>query len=106
VHYPFDGLVRSFVVMGQKLISWWEGLEGRTRVLAGIPIAFVVLFLFHQFFPLLSTGDRLLYAAMEAVPVALVMAWATQNELRRRADREQRIEDARRRAESADEPDA
>jgi hypothetical protein len=25
---------------------------------------------------------------MEAVPVALVMAWATQNELRRRAERE------------------
>jgi hypothetical protein len=74
--------------MGRRLISWWEGLDGRTRVLAGIPIAFVVLFMFHQFFPKLTTGDRLLYAGMEAVPVALVMAWATQNELRRRAERE------------------
>lgn len=80
--------------MGQRLINWWEGLQGRTRVLVGIPIAFVVLFMFHQMFPLLSTGDRLLYAAMEAVPLALVLAWATQNELRRRAEQEQRARDA------------
>ncbi len=76
--------------MGRRLLDWWEGLEGRTRVLAGIPAAFVVLFMFHQLFPRLSTGDRLLYAAMEAVPPALVAAWATENELRRRADAERR----------------
>lgn len=72
--------------MGRRLLTWWEGLEGRTRVLVGIPVAYVVLFVFHLAFPLLSTGDRLLYAGMEAVPVALLAAWATQNELRRRAE--------------------
>ena len=74
--------------MGRRLLDWWEGLEGRSRVLIGIPVAFCVLFVFHQAFPLLSTGDRLLYAAMEAVPLALVIAWATENELRRRAEAE------------------
>lgn len=72
--------------MARRLQAWWEGLAGRTRVLVAIPVAFVLLFLFHHAFPLLSTGDRLLYAAMEAVPVALVVAWATENELRRRRD--------------------
>lgn len=72
--------------MARRLQAWWEGLEGRTRVLVAIPAAFVVLFLFHHAFPRLSTGDRLLYAAMEAVPVALVVAWATENELRRRRE--------------------
>lgn len=59
-------------------------------MLVSIPLAFVVLFLFHHAFPLLSTGERLLYAAMEAVPVALVIAWATENELRRRRDQADR----------------
>lgn len=72
--------------MGRRLQAWWEGLEGHTRVLAAIPVAFVLLFLFHHAFPLLSTGDRLLYAAMEAVPLALLAAWATENELRRRRE--------------------
>jgi hypothetical protein len=73
--------------MGQRLLTWWETRQPRTRVLAGIPIAFVVLFMFHQFFPKLSTGDRLMYSAMECVPLALVIAWATENELRRRRER-------------------
>jgi hypothetical protein len=77
--------------MGRRLLSWWEGLSGRTRVLVGIPLSFVILFLFHEaFFPRLTIGDSLLYAGMEAVPLALVLAWATQNELRRRADAEAR----------------
>jgi hypothetical protein len=74
--------------MGTRVLAWWEGLQGRTRVFVAIPIAFVALFVFHLAFPLLSMGDRALYAAMEAVPVALLAAWATQNELRRRAERE------------------
>lgn len=76
--------------MGERLLRWWETREPRTRVLVAIPISFVVLFMFHQFFPLLSTGDRLLYAAMECIPLALLIAWATQNELRRRAEQEAR----------------
>lgn len=74
--------------MGARLLAWWEGLQARTRVLAAIPAAWVVLFVFHQAFPRLSNWDRALYATMEAVPIALLVAWATENELRRR--REQR----------------
>ncbi len=73
--------------MARRILNWWEGLSGKGRVLFGIPVAWVVLFAFHQMFPLLSNWDRALYATMEAVPVALVLAWATQNEMRRRAER-------------------
>lgn len=73
--------------MERRLLAWWEALQPRTRVLVAIPVAFVVLFMFHQFFPKLSTGDRLTYAAMECIPVALLIAWATENELRRRRER-------------------
>ncbi|MCW2928188.1 MAG: hypothetical protein JWM86_2156 [Thermoleophilia bacterium] len=73
--------------MGRRLLTRWESLSGRNRVLLAIPIAFVVLFAFHEaFFPLLSWSQSLTYAVMECVPVALVIAWATENELRRRAD--------------------
>ncbi|MEO6867841.1 MAG: hypothetical protein ABI200_07450 [Gaiellales bacterium] len=72
--------------MGRIILNWWESRSGRDRVLIGIPIATVVLFVFHQAFPLLSQQQRLLYALMEAVPLSLVWAWATQNELRRRAE--------------------
>lgn len=71
--------------MAQRILSWWEGMPGRGRVLVGIPVAMAVLFAFHHAFPLLSWHERLMYAAMEAVPVALLVAWATENELRRRA---------------------
>jgi hypothetical protein len=76
--------------MARRLVRWWESLSGRARVLIGIPVAWVVLFLFHQAFPLLSQLDRAVYATMEAVPVALIVAYATQNELRRRAEAEAR----------------
>lgn len=57
-------------------------------MLVGTPLAFIVLFCFHEaFFPLLDWHQSLLYAVMECVPVALLLAWATQNELRRRAAR-------------------
>lgn len=72
--------------MAKRILSWWEGMSGRGRVLVGIPVAMAVLFAFHHAFPLLSWHERLMYAAMEAVPVALLLAWATENELRRRAD--------------------
>lgn len=76
--------------MGRRLLAWWEALPGHRRVLVGIPVAWVVLFVFHQAFPLLSQLERAVYATMEAVPIALVLAWATQNELRRRAEAERR----------------
>lgn len=76
--------------MVTRMIRWWESLQGRTRVLVATPCAFVLLFLFHQAFPLLSNRERMLYAFMEAVPVALVAAWATENELRRRRDQLER----------------
>ncbi len=60
-------------------------------MIAGIPIAWVVLFAFHQMFPLLTQPERAMYAVMEAVPLALVLAWATQNELRRRLERSDAI---------------
>jgi hypothetical protein len=76
--------------MGRRIVTWWESLSGRGRVLVGIPVAWIVLFIFHQAFPLLSQVDRAVYATMEALPVALLLAWATQNELRRRAEAEAR----------------
>lgn len=76
--------------MGPRLLAWWESLQGRTRVLAAIPVAWIFLFMFHQMFPLLSNAERALYATMEAVPIALLVAWATENELRRRREREAR----------------
>lgn len=66
-------------------------MTGRGRILVGIPIAYVILFVFHQAFPKLTLGDRLMYSAMECVPLALVFAFATQNELRRRAERERKL---------------
>lgn len=80
--------------MGARLLAWWEGLQGRTRVFVAIPLAWVVLFVFHQAFPLLSNWDRALYATMEAVPIALLVAWATENELRRRREQEARQGDS------------
>lgn len=79
--------------MGRRLLSWWESLSGRGRVLLGIPVVWVALFAFHQAFPRLSQLERAMYATIEAVPIALLLAWATQNELRRRADAEQRAPD-------------
>lgn len=65
--------------------TWWESRSGRTRIFVATPVSFVVLFLFHAaFFPRLTTADALLYSLMECVPVALLVAWATENELRRR----------------------
>ena len=77
--------------MSRRILDRWESLTDRGRILTAIPIAWVVLFAFHQMFPLLSQVERGVYATMEAVPVALVVAWATKNELRRRAEREARI---------------
>jgi hypothetical protein len=79
--------------MGRRLLGWWEALPGRSRVLYGIPLALVVLFGFHEaFFPLLDWKRSLTYAVMECVPVSLALAFATQNELRRRAERDDRAE--------------
>lgn len=77
--------------MGRRILTRWEALSDRGRIIAGIPIAWTVLFAFHQMFPLLSKLERAVYATMEAVPVALVLAWATKNELRRRGEREAAI---------------
>jgi hypothetical protein len=77
--------------MSRRILDRWESLADRDRILVGIPLAWVVLFAFHQMFPLLSQPERALYATMEAVPVALVLAWATKNELRRRAERQAAI---------------
>lgn len=85
--------MRSFALMGRRLLSWWEALPDRGRVAWGIPVALLVLFAFHEaFFPLLTWQRSLMYAVMEAVPVSLVVAFATKNELRRRADRRDRPE--------------
>jgi hypothetical protein len=88
-----DARLRAIIDgMSRRFLNRWEVLTGRGRELVGIPVAWVVLFLFHQMFPLLSQVDRAMYATMEAVPVALVLAWATQNELRRRAERADAIQ--------------
>lgn len=76
--------------MARRLVTWWESLPGRSRVLIGIPVAWVAIFLFHQAFPRLTQLDRAVYATMEAVPVSLLVAFATQNELRRRAEAQAR----------------
>ena len=71
--------------MGRRLLAWWESLAPRRQVLIGIPTAFVLLFAVHEaFFPLLTWKKSLTYAVMECVPLALLLAWTTQNELRRR----------------------
>lgn len=72
--------------MGRRLLRWWEALPGRARVLLGIPLWAVALFGFHHAFPLLTWQDRLGYSLMEAIPLALLTAWATENELRRRRE--------------------
>ncbi len=77
--------------MSRPILDRWETLTDRGRILTAIPLAWAALFAFHQLFPLLSQVQRATYATMEAVPVALVVAWATKNELRRRADRTARI---------------
>ena len=72
--------------MPRRFLSWWESLPARRQVLVASPAIAVVLFCVHEaFFPLLEWHDSLLYAVMECVPVALVLAFATHTELTRRA---------------------
>lgn len=72
--------------MFRNLITKWEKLAPRKQILVATPIAFVVLFLFHwsPIFPLLDWKESLTYAAMECIPVALIVTFATQSELARR----------------------
>lgn len=71
--------------MGRRLLAWWEGLAPRRQLQVAIPAMLVLLYGVHDlFFPLLSSRKALTYAVMECVPLALIVTWATQNELRRR----------------------
>ena len=73
--------------MGRRLLTWWESLAARHQILVAAPVAFVLLYIIHDaFFPLLTPRKALTYALMECLPLALLLTWATQNELRRRAD--------------------
>jgi len=72
--------------MGSKLLSKWESLPPRRQVAYATPTLLVLLFGFHEaFFPLLEWTQSLTYAVMECVPLALVVTFATQTELTRRA---------------------
>ena len=73
--------------MFRKLLHRWESLAPRHQIMVATPVAFVVLFLIHAspLFPLLDWKRALTYALMECVPVALVLTFATQTELARRA---------------------
>ena len=73
--------------MLRRMLHLWESLPARRQILVATPIAFVLLFLIHAsgLFPLLTIQRALMYAAMECVPVALVVTFATQTELARRA---------------------
>ena len=74
----------TFGQMARSLLRRWEALAPRHQVLLGIVVGFPLLLLVHAAFPLLSWQERLGYAAFEAVPLALLVTFATQTELRRR----------------------
>ncbi|MCW2955277.1 MAG: hypothetical protein JWO69_146 [Thermoleophilia bacterium] len=81
--------------MGRRILTRWESLPPRRQVLWGIPVALVVLYLVHDLlFPRLSHQEAITYAVMECVPLALLLTWTTQNELRRRRAQEQSPPDA------------
>ena len=73
--------------MMRRLLTWWESLPPRRQIMVATPVAFLLLFLIHAsgLFPLLTIKRALTYAVMECVPVALVVTFATQTELARRA---------------------
>ena len=75
--------------MARSILSRWESLPPRRQIQLGIPLAFLVLFAVHEaFFPNLTLGRTLGYALMESVPLALVVTYATQVELARRAQQQ------------------
>jgi hypothetical protein len=75
------------MAMLRRLLHLWESLPARHQIMVATPIAFVLLFLIHAsgLFPLLTIRRALTYALMECIPVALVVTFATQTELARRA---------------------
>ena len=76
--------------MARSILSRWESLPPRRQIQLGIPLAFLVLFAVHEaFFPNLTLGRTLGYALMESVPLALVVTYATQVELARRAQQQE-----------------
>lgn len=77
--------------MTRRLLARWEALPARWQIIVSTPTLFVVIVLGHvAFFPLVGWVQAIGYAAMEAVPLALVVTFATQVELAKR----RRTEDA------------
>lgn len=71
--------------MGRRLLAYWESLPPRRQVLVGAPTLFVALLAIHLVgFPNLTFARSLAYALMEALPLTLVVTYATQVELVRR----------------------
>ncbi|MCW2973045.1 MAG: hypothetical protein JWN72_1318 [Thermoleophilia bacterium] len=71
--------------MGRRLLTAWESMPPRRQVLVGAPTMFVLLLVVHLVgFPHLTFARSCAYAIMEAVPLALVVTYATQVELVRR----------------------
>ena len=71
--------------MARRILAFWESLPPRKQVLFGAPTMFVLLLAVHLVgFPHLTFARSCAYAIMEAVPLALVVTYATQVELVRR----------------------
>jgi len=71
--------------MGRRLLAFWESQPPRRQVLIGAPTTFLVLLAVHLVgFPHLTLARSASYALMEALPLALVVTYATQVELVRR----------------------
>jgi hypothetical protein len=69
------------------MLRRWERLPARIQVLVAWPACCVFLAAIHLvFFPWLTAARALSYAVFEAVPLALLVVFATQTELARRAN--------------------
>lgn len=69
----------------ERVLRRWEALPARWQVGAALPAALIALLALHlALFPHLGVGRSATYAVMEAIPVALIVTFATQTELARR----------------------
>lgn len=77
----------------RSLIRRWEGLEYGLQFLIAYPALFVVITLLHLGPLLQPIGRSMIYALFWALPAAILVVAASQNEARKRRERERAAAD-------------
>lgn len=77
----------------RSLIRRWENLEYGLQFLIAYPVLFVVITLLHLGPLMQPPGRSMIYAVFWALPAAILVVAATQNEARKRRERERAAAD-------------